>query len=518
MVVAIVSISQAAESTGLIPLTELDPNTYKGFAGGLYPGGLNDLPAGHLLLGNVRAGQIVPRDADGNADPNGWIVMTCIGMSNTCHEFGAYERLADTDLHRNGRLVIINGAQGGQAAEDIDDAAVPYWSIIDDRLAGNNLSADQVQVAWIKQANRRPEDNFPIHAEGLAANLRSIIGIMQDRFANLKMVYFSSRIYAGYAGGLLNPEPQSYESGFSVKWLIADQIGGDADLNNDPDRGPVTAPWLGWGPYMWADGLSPRADGLIWEPGDFQGDGTHPSESGEWKVADLLENFFTSAATTQWYKAQTGSHLEYIEAEADTYVSKSDPNANFGSAATLNIVGGDTVDYMRFDVSGVSGRILRAKLSMRVLKAVPPARLYTVADSSWDEGTITWNNAPAMSGGFFITTGRVSRDGSISADVTEQVNADGDGVITFAAKAGGGNGTYHSIQGGQAPRLVLTLAGVPGDIDGDGQTDIDDVKIMAGQWLHEPGMPSADIAPPDSPDGAVNGLDLSFLAEYWVGD
>ncbi len=64
------------------------------------------------------------------------------------------------------------------------------------------------------------------------------------------------------------------------------------------------APWLAWGPYLWADGANPRDDGLVWLPADFQDDGTHPSPSGEEKVGRLLLEFFRSSPFAQcWFLA-----------------------------------------------------------------------------------------------------------------------------------------------------------------------------------------------------------------------
>ncbi len=69
---------------------------------------------------------------------------------------------------------------------------------------------------------------------------------MQERFPNLRIAYVSSQTYGGYATTPLNPEPFAYESGFAVKWLIADQISGKPDLNYNPAKGFVRAPcWPG---------------------------------------------------------------------------------------------------------------------------------------------------------------------------------------------------------------------------------------------------------------------------------
>ncbi len=90
-----------------------------------------------------------------------------------------------------------------------------------------------------------------------------------------------------------------------MKNAIQDQINGNANLNYNPTKGAVKAPWIDWGPYYWANGMQSRADGLVWTCQDLQADGTHPSDpAGRLKVATQLLNFLKSDDTaSSWFLA-----------------------------------------------------------------------------------------------------------------------------------------------------------------------------------------------------------------------
>lgn len=298
-------------------------STYLGHPGGLYPGGLNEPPASHDAAGRSFAAQIHPLDPNGEPDPDGKYVFLSVGMSNTSKEFCGLsddgvtcnpwsfmgQAAADPSIDHT-ELVIVNGARSGGVAEDWESpSAEDYDRIRDDILLPLGLSEAQVQIVWVKVADFEPSIPLPAgdaDAFELLSRMGNIARALEVRYPNLRLVFLSSRIYAGYATTELNPEPYAYESGFAVKWLIEAQIDQMSGGGTDPIAGDLNyetaAPWLGWGPYLWADGTNPRSDGLIWEAGDFLGDGTHPSPSGEMKVGELLLDFFSSSAMTRcWF-------------------------------------------------------------------------------------------------------------------------------------------------------------------------------------------------------------------------
>jgi hypothetical protein len=295
------------DTSTLKPLTELGAGKYHGYEGGLYPGGKNERPKEHEAAGLALAKRVVPLGPDGKPADGGKVVLLSVGMSNTTQEFSAFKRIADADPDKSPSLVLVDGAQGGQTAVRIKDpndnaSGTRYWEVVDQRLKAAGATREQVQVAWIKQADAGPTQGFPKYAGTLRDELRQIVRAMHLRFPNLKMVYLSSRTYAGFARTPLNPEPYAYESGLSVKWLIEEQIKGVPELNFDPAKGTVQVPWLAWGPYLWANGPAKNPDGLSYEEADFAGDGTHPSAAGQRKVAGQLLTFFKTDPTAKpWF-------------------------------------------------------------------------------------------------------------------------------------------------------------------------------------------------------------------------
>ena len=274
----------------LPPLSDMTAtDRYEGEDGGLYGNGSNTPPEAHAKAAQAQLARIQPLDATGKPAADGKIVLVSLSMSNATQEFSRFKQIADAAPQKSPKLTIVDCAQGGQAMAEWAPPEGRPWAEAKQRLTRAGVTPEQVQVAWIKLANKAPRGSLQEHGKKLEADTLAVLHSARAQFPNLRIAYLGSRIYGGNATGGLNPEPYAYESAFPARWLIQRQIKGD------PELAESKAPLLLWGPYLWADGPKGRKlDKLVWERSDFVGDGVHPSDSGREKVARLLLDFFTS--------------------------------------------------------------------------------------------------------------------------------------------------------------------------------------------------------------------------------
>lgn len=307
-----------------VPINDLGNGRYLGFPGFLYPGS-NAMPAAHLAAGLSFANAMVPRDVNGNPSGSGKVLLMSVGMSNTTQEWctkffvdpcnlWSFMGQAAADARvKTGTFKVVNGARGGETADKwVFTNDSNYNRVRDSVLAPQGLSEKQVQAIWLKVAHSGPTVGLPdagADAFLLAQDVGRILRTFKSRYPNLKVVFVSSRVYAGYATTPLNPEPYAFESGLAMQWVVNAQIRQMASGGTlvDPLIGNLnysdgTAPWVTWGPYLWANGTTARSDGLQWFSSDLESDGTHPSDQGELKVGGLLVSFFaTSPVTRCWF-------------------------------------------------------------------------------------------------------------------------------------------------------------------------------------------------------------------------
>ncbi len=100
------------------------------------------------------------------------------------------------------------------------------------------------------------------------------------------------------------------------RWLRLARVAWSNHSSTAPSRRPyldaragdlnynTVVPWIGWGPYLWADGVNPRSDGISWPRRDYGNDSVHLSPAGVEKAAGLLLTFFkTSPQARCWFLA-----------------------------------------------------------------------------------------------------------------------------------------------------------------------------------------------------------------------
>jgi hypothetical protein len=188
------------------------------------------------------------------------------------------------NFHQPGNATLYPNTAAGNAEKAGVFGANLVFDEEYDRIAACNLKANglsfrQVQVAWVKlsradnAANMLPDTNAD--AYNLKRDLGNVMRTLKTRFPNLKQVYLSSRVWGGYTGSTIT-EPYAFETGLAVKWLIAAQInqmrnGGVSvesstapGFSGDLNYSTGVAPWLAWGPYLWANGNNPTSASATW--------------------------------------------------------------------------------------------------------------------------------------------------------------------------------------------------------------------------------------------------------------
>ena len=156
--------------------------------------------------------------------------------------------------------------------------------------------------------------------------------------------------------------------------------------------------------------------------------------------------------------ALAGPGSTTLAPEADARVVQGSPNSNFGGSSVLEADNSPVMEsFLRFNVSGISGVVTRARLRLYVTDSTGNAPAIYRADPNvgWSEPGITWNNKPANVGGIVANLGSISANRYVDYDVTGTVTADG--TYTFNLKAESTDGAdFNSREAsGNRPQLVI---------------------------------------------------------------
>src|SRR5438552_3334398 len=142
---------------------------------------------------------------------------------------------------------------------------------------------------------------------------------------------------------------------------------------------------------------------------------------------------------------------------ADSYVNQASAGTNYGTQTQLRTDASPSVvrSYLRFNVASLSGTI--AKATLKVYANTSNAGgigAAAVADTSWNETSITWSNAPAV-GAAAGSVSSISANAWVSLDVTSLVK--GTGLVSMAVTSPSATAeSLASRESSNAPQLIVT--------------------------------------------------------------
>lgn len=301
-----ISWNVAGTTQPLLDIPDLASGTYLGEQGGLYPNGKNLRPASHDSDGVALGNSIQPLDSNGNPSPTGKYVFMSLGISTGQDAWSEFSQMARVDSEINPNLVLVNGAEPNGTADAFANPASSFWTTITEfLLPQSGVTANQVVAVWYQDLSISPTGTFPSDMAGLKTDIESTAQNLHKFFPNLKLLYLSPWPYAGYCNGIQTYilEPFGYENGFAVKNAIGDQLSGLLSLNYNPNDGPVNAPWMDWGPYLWSNGMLADSNGFATTCQDLMSDCRHPSPVlGQDKWASMMLDYFKLEDTAQpWF-------------------------------------------------------------------------------------------------------------------------------------------------------------------------------------------------------------------------
>jgi hypothetical protein len=174
----------------------------------------------------------------------------------------------------------------------------------------------------------------------------------------------------------------------------------------------------------------------------------------------------TTTATATPSPTPTGTPIStqtYIfRPSADAYANSSAPDTVSGTGYEIPVDGSpDRLDYMIFNVTGLSGTIISATLKLTTTwdGGVDGGTIGKVNDTSWTESTLTYNNRPAISPPT-VSIGPVAPYQSVTKDVTAAIT--GNGAAGFAISSTNSDGVTYASRENSTPPVLTIVTGIYG--------------------------------------------------------
>jgi len=208
-------------------------------------------------------------------------------------------------------------------------------------------------------------------------------------------------------------------------------------------------------------------------------------DTGVGSITDVSDNYFTvlqptptpthtatpintptSTATKTVTPTNTATSTPTLPASSltflpidDAYIASGSPTINYGAATSLQVDNSPIKHILvKFAVSGLNGKqVSSAKL--RLYNVDPSSKggdFYAVSDNSWQEGTLTWNNAPVALTDLLASLGSVSTNNWYEIDITSLITGEGTYSLRISSTSSDG-ADYSSKEGANPPQLVITV-------------------------------------------------------------
>ena len=296
-----------AQPPDVVPLNDLGKGLFRGYTGGLYPGGANKPPTQYALdLLNI-SNTIKPIDTFGNSSANGKIAFISLGASIGGKNMRGLTKKTINNPATNPKLLMVNCDEGNRNAplSSIANPADPYWDFVHSIIKDSGSSYRQVQVVYLETDDGVLTKKFPNRANIIKNKIEASARTIKQNFPNAKVLYLlaRTRTFNDEAGNaaIWNSEPSPYYFGWACKWAIEDQINGVA--GTEYKGGNKVAPIMTWGFYQWADSLPRKTDNFYWRYSETK-DGLHSNDAGEDTLATRFQKFLlTDPYASKWYAA-----------------------------------------------------------------------------------------------------------------------------------------------------------------------------------------------------------------------
>src|SRR5919109_725440 len=142
---------------------------------------------------------------------------------------------------------------------------------------------------------------------------------------------------------------------------------------------------------------------------------------------------------------------------ADAYVSAAKPKANYGSTTRLKADATPTMDtFVRFSGGSLTGQITRATLWLYgVTSSSEGYSIHAVSDTSWNESSITYANAPLIPPTTVGSAGGFGSGTWTTVDVTSIISAAGAANLAVTSPATSALNFSSREAGTKSPVLVV---------------------------------------------------------------